>query len=396
MTVLVDRRAELGDQPVVHALIVGVSAYRHLPNGAGEPAAKDFGMKQLSSTALAAFKMSRWLLEHQDRLPAPLATCRLLLSPSPAELQVEAGLAGLADPPALDNFLTAADAWRADCSTHHDNIALFYFAGHGVQRSRDDAVLLLEDFGARGGGALRNTVDTNTLFNGMSPSADRPEMARTQLFFVDACRNRPAEFSNTELMGTTPVFDIELSDRDDRRAPVFYAAVPGSLAAGIRGQQTLFNRALLACLDGAAAQPVEEDGGVRWQVTVHSLSEALDRQIKELNRQLGADQDFTVWGHLKEATICVLPEPPQVEIVLEIEPLDALPVTGVEVRDAFGKLVWRLKAPLKPHPFQRSLPAGIYQFSARIKPPRDGLADVRLPFQQVAPPSHRVKVKVSP
>jgi Caspase domain len=395
MALLVDRRTELGSQPVLHALIGGVSAYRHLPNGSGEPAAKDFGMQQLSSTALAAFKMARWLLDHQDRLPVPLATCRLLLSPSPAELQVEAGLAGLADPALLDNFLAAADAWREDCSTHRDNIALFYFAGHGVQRSRDDAVLLLEDFGARGGGALRNAVDTNTLFSGMSPSAGRPEMARTQLFFVDTCRNRPAEFSNTELMSTTPVFDIELSDRDDRRAPIFYAAVPGSLAAGIRGQQTLFSLALLACLDGAAAEPVEEEGGVRWHVTVHSLSEALDREIKELNEQKHADQDFTVGGQAKEAMICVLPEPPQVELVLEIDPLDALPVTHVKVRDASLKLVCNLKAPLAPHPFQRSLPAGIYQFSAQIKPPGDSLHDVQL-LEQLRPSRHHVKLKVRP
>jgi hypothetical protein len=33
----------------LHALVVGVSAYMHLPDGTGEAAPRDYGMKQLSA-----------------------------------------------------------------------------------------------------------------------------------------------------------------------------------------------------------------------------------------------------------------------------------------------------------------------------------------------------------
>src|SRR2546422_10325560 len=97
MTLIFDNRANLQGKPGLHALIAGVSAYPHLPAGTGTPAPDSFGMQQLSSTALSAYKMYRWLEGWQNRLRIPLATCRLLLSPSQDEATVEPRLSGLAE-----------------------------------------------------------------------------------------------------------------------------------------------------------------------------------------------------------------------------------------------------------------------------------------------------------
>src|SRR5690348_285562 len=91
MSLLFDRRSALGDAPQLHALIVGVSRYRHLPGGDGPEAEMTFGMRQLTSTALSGFRVLEWLQRRKDRLSRPLATARVLLSPSGLERQVEPG-----------------------------------------------------------------------------------------------------------------------------------------------------------------------------------------------------------------------------------------------------------------------------------------------------------------
>src|SRR5205823_5326133 len=127
MSLVLDNRAGLAGKPGLHALIVGVSGYPHLPvPGAGAPPAEAFGMYQLSSTSLAAYRVYRWLLDEAQGLPVPLATCRLLLSPSADELAAEGHLAGLGSASTVDNFLVDAAGWRTDASSSDDNMTLFY------------------------------------------------------------------------------------------------------------------------------------------------------------------------------------------------------------------------------------------------------------------------------
>jgi hypothetical protein len=303
-----DNRANLQDQPSLHALIVGISSYQYLPKEKEPHMPEHLGMRQLSSTALSAYKIYRWLLGHKQNFPVPLATCYLLLTPSLAELSLEWDLLDLSNP-TLDNFLAAATNWRTNASSHEDNIAFFYFAGHGIQRSKDDAVLLLQDFADGIGGTLTKAVEVKNLFNGMAPSIAKPNIARTQLYFIDSCRNFPSRFKAFEWMDVTPVFDIELSGRDDRRAPIFFAAIPGSKAYGLVGEQTLFSKALIECLNGAAAKPgkANKNGQVKRHATVTSLIKKLDEYNHKLNQTEGADQVFTVGGLVKEAVILEIP-----------------------------------------------------------------------------------------
>jgi len=364
-----DRRSELQGQPGLHALIVGVSAYPHLPGGTGTPAPDSFGMQQLSSSALTAYKMYRWLLERQRNLSVPFATCRLLLSPSPEEAPIKPELNSLADSCTLDKFLTAVMDWRSDASSHKDNVTFFYFAGHGVQRSKGDQVLLLEDFGDGIGGTFTKAVNTKNIYNGMVKSITRPNMAQTQLYFVDACTITPSRFKLYEQMETSSVWNIELSGRDDRRASIFYAAVPGSKAYALKGDQTTFSKALLACLNGAAGESEEMDGQQRWYVSIHSLARTLGDYIQESNQTTGAEQEFTLDGMGGDTIILSLDSPPLVDFILELDPPEALPFTKIEVWNDKNELIGRLPAPLNPYPYPGKFPAGIYQIRAIIDPP---------------------------
>src|SRR2546430_1852103 len=246
MIVIFDERNNLGSRPGLHALIVGVSAYLHLPGGTGTPAPESFGMAQLPSSASSAYKVYRWLVERQKYLPVPLATCRLLLSPSPIEAEVEPLLGDQLAPCTLDQFLVAAKQWRDDASTHRDNVTFFYFAGYNLQKSENEEVLLLENFGDGIGGILRNTVSVNNLFNGMMRHHLRPQMARTQLYFIDVCRALPAQNKQQfERMNPTDVFDVEVTELDNRAASIFYAAIPSDQVDPSQSGLTLFSKPLL-------------------------------------------------------------------------------------------------------------------------------------------------------
>jgi len=366
-----------GEGPGLHALIIGVSAYPDLPKTNEPLEPRHYGMRQLSSTSLAAYRIYEWLTAPATKLPAPLSTCRMLLMPSADEINTEPALNAFTNPWKTIDVQRVASQWRDDAAESRNNMTLFYFAGHGVQRNIGDSVMLLPGFGDSIGGTLKDAIDTANITAGMAPTPTRPNIAQTQVYFVDACRILPDEFRKFERLPTAPVFNLELNSRDDRRAPIFYAAIPGTFANGIRGQQTLFSKALLECLKGAAAEATEEEdarGNVKWRVSVHSLDKALDARIKALNRALDANQEYDPGGSQKDADICYLESPPEVSVTLQVDPLAAAAFGKLEVRDYQDQPVCAI-SPIHPHPWKKNLPAGNYKINVIFSPPHPPFRD---------------------
>lgn len=388
MSLVFDARNSLAGQAGMHALVVGVSWYPFLAGGSS-PVADPWGMGQLTSTASTANKILEWL--RAAHLPVPLATCRLLVSPSAGE----AALAGIAEPATVDNLLKDADEWRQDASTNRENVTLFYFAGHGIQRTKEDAVLCLQDFRKTPGPALRQTVDLATIRTGMSPAPRRDEIARTQFYFVDACRVQPAEQSKFEPMETSSVFDKDLAGEDDRCSPIFYSSISNHAALALPGEQTLFSTALLDCLRGAAGDSLGDDaaGNPLWGVSVAGLNRALEMRIVDLNREFGADQTYTTGGQFADAIVCLLPGAPMVDVAISIDP-EAACAVGQLVVMADGNVVRVTKpAPVAPHPIREQLPAGLYNVLVSFSPPTPPFVN-RARFQTARAPRANWKVRV--
>lgn len=384
MGLVFDRRTALSGAPGLHVLIIGVSAYPYLPNAGGPATAASYGMKQLASPALAAYRFYEWLTSKDARFPVPLATCRMLLCPSAAETATEPKLAAFAGSWGVNEVAVDATDWRVDANNVPEGSTLFYFAGHGARRTQRDSVLLLPEFAKpNSGGALSRCIDTQTLRDGMAPTATFPNIARTQLYFVDACRIDPQEFRKFEKQATYPVFDTEISDRpDDRQAPVFYAAIPGAPAVGLAGQTTIFNKALLECLKGAAGEAMEEDtaGNVPWRVSVFSLNKNLPKVIADLNEEFGTEQDYEP-GIARDITLCNLPAAPKVKVTLELDPAAAAVAGRLDVRDYKGHLTWQLSPPLQQQLLTRILDAGQYAFDVSF----DGAGSGFLNFHRLWP-----------
>jgi hypothetical protein len=401
MTLVLDERAALQGQPRLHVFIAGVSYYTHLPGGdPQQKAAKAYGMQQLSSTALTAYKVYRWLVEHGDQLPLPLATVRLLLSPAQAELDAEPGMVGLADRCTRRNFAVEAHGWRTDASLSNDDMTLFYFAGHGVQRQKDDAVMLLENFADPFDGPLTNAVAIENFFNGMAPPTDPAQkVARKQLYFLDSCRIAPGEFRASEWMNVPDLWAPDRNGPDNRLASLFFAAIPGTKAYALRLQQSVFSLALFKCLEGSGGEPMEEDeqGQVRWRVNVYSLARGLDAELKKLNEQLRCEQSYEPGRRFNDITVSYLKAPPSVSVSFEIDPADALPYIAVEVMNHENNAVWSLPPPVDPNPYVGDLPAGVYSFRARVAQnpgaPAPSLTDF-VRNRQIIPPQVTLKARV--
>ena len=391
----------------IHALIAGVSYYKHLPGGDGPPAKHNWGLPQLSATALTGYKIYRWLIDRRKQLSKKLATVRLLLSPSAAEApkitegmaEIRQALTGegvtLIDTPSpctLENFTAEARDWREDAISDIDdsNMTFFYFAGHGIQRKNNDPVLLLEDFGNPRAGMVAKTVEFNALFEGMVPLRDPlRKMARTQLYFVDACRVRPEDLSQFHFPSIADIFDVELGGEDKRSAPVFYATVSNTKAYAKSGQQTLFSEALIDCLDGFAGTATNEedaDGYAKYAVSIYSLAEALNAKMESI-RSLNVDQEFYPTSAGRDDVIVNLTKPPEVECTLHVEPDPAARLVSVNLQDSLGALVpgWSL-APVDPNPYRGPLRAGFYHLEAKIvNPPQPPYVDRKKQIVNISP-----------
>ncbi|MEA2339453.1 MAG: hypothetical protein QOE82_3460, partial [Thermoanaerobaculia bacterium] len=325
MALLDDHRDKLNGGPGIHAFIAGVSDYRHLGGGSDTAAKETYNFQALKSTARTAWLFYDWLKKADDakRLPLPLATVHLLLSPSKSEPELAA--VG-ADRCSWQNFADDADSWRTCASASNDDMALFYFAGHGIDRNAQESLLLMDDVGAKGGVFLNRAVDVLHLWAGMAPQPDAAKsIARKQFYFIDACRTPISELRNFKMEGIPGLWDIPLDSNDDRAAPIFYGAVPGAAAYASNETQTLFSKALLDCFDRLGAEePEVGDPDERWRVTVTSLTRRLPDAITDVRNQFKVAQDWAPGGLPKEATFVFLNDRPLTTVTMSIDPPEAM------------------------------------------------------------------------
>jgi len=334
--------------PGCHAFIVGISAYPHLT----KPSVLSLGLKPLPSAARSAAAVYDWI--RTAKLAVPLASIRMLLSPVEEELlDVEAS------PCTLDNFIRDAYDWRAAAARNKSNLTLFYFVGHGFSPTQGEQLLVLQDFGDGVGPMLRNTVSVNNIVYGMAPDVSG-EIARTQLYFIDANRLRLGSLPEYQTMNGTAVFDAPLRGIDDRVAPVFYATSPDAPAYTYSKAQTLFSQAMIEGLNGEAVQTTE-DG--KWCVSVLSLARYLPTRVQQLAAKGAVSQAVGVEGALGEAVISYPSETPLAEITVDFEPVAAGDTVEIEMLDGDGETIggWARHGPS----LVAKVPAGLYQIAVK-------------------------------
>ena len=329
-------------------------------------------------------------MDAEGRLPLPLGSVRLLLSPSDAE----------DDLPKVPectwkNFSDEAEAWRKAAARNDKNLTFFYYTGHGLQLPPARSILLMSDFGGPGGAELEYAVELDHVMQGMvPPSAALGQIARTQFYFVDACRTPAVELSDLE--PAHKIWKTPPAGADDRTRPVYFGAPPGVAANALPGKQTLFSEALMECFDGLAAIG-PEGNDPRWLLTSLSLTEGLKVAIERVNKKYeekGAKQSFQPLPSDK-ATLLYFNEPPLVEVEFKIEPDAAVQLFKVDVADDEANPLFSID-PIAPHPHIRKLRAGQYIFRAQLLNGPHPVYRSRTKALPVKPPTVPWTAKVSP
>src|SRR5713226_9988227 len=128
-----------------HALVIGVADYLHLPGGsqyANAPAKNTFGLPRLDSPHVSAISVAN-LLRTLSNKQTPIGTIEVVLSP--ATYTDAQGLQSAVDLATMSNITSAFVAWSHRASANADNVAIFFFCGHGFEN--EFMILPPADFG---------------------------------------------------------------------------------------------------------------------------------------------------------------------------------------------------------------------------------------------------------
>jgi len=358
----------------MHALIAGVSDYPNLPiadpENRGDIAAPHFGLRKLASPAFSAFRLARALSLWAPTLAVPLATIRLLLSPSIEENLANSPTAQRAGRASWDNFAAAASAWRDDVATHRDNMAFFYFGGHGLQRYVQDQIVLMDEFGDGRGAPLRHGVESHRLIRGMVPCDHFPNMGRRQMFLFDACRITPLAKITKDVERVGDIWTVYDTEVDDRDCAILYASSPGESSYSNRGGKTVFCRAFINAVNRFAAESAGSAmAGTKrpWKVSAPSLASSIGALIKDDPTPF-KEQNLHPMGGSRDFIFRELRRAPRVKTVFRVEPSIVHKRASLSLRDQDLALVCETGAPIAPYPYQPTLYAGLYSSELEVRP----------------------------
>jgi len=364
---LVDNRAALGDEPGLHALVVGISAYPHLNPLGQPPLPQHLGLTQISGPALSAWRLAKTLQAPPagSRWPRPLKTLRLMVLPDQEDIAADPTLADHGTPePTHANFATAAHAWRQDASEHRDGMTLLYFAGHGLQDGEGEDAMVLADFGAGPDSSFSGCARVMNVFNGMVASRMREDIALTQFFFVDSCRLRPTALDDFDIGPPPSVFALELRRTESRRAPIIFAAPSGTAAITRRGQLTFFAEAMLEALSVGATEPIPDPADPQrklWCVTTVPLTEAIEMH----QRSKGRLSPLYCAGAFKDVPLLMLGAPPPVDLEVRVTSPALAAAHDLVLEELPPGVASDTLQPVLPPPRTIRIPAGIRTWRLR-------------------------------
>ena len=342
-------------RPRMHALVVGVGAYRYL-KGANPPSTdwpwRNLG--QLTCPPRSAEAVGRWLLSNQTRdAVKPLGSLEMVASPP---LRLSTGRSrrprfGMdVEAATFEHFQDSLDRWYRRCNANVGNIGFFYFSGHGIQT--DTLALLLEDAGKNPLRFFDEAFDFDGLYDGMAQCK-----AGIQCYFVDACRSHPAA-EEWQMVRPRQLIqsEFQLLYRD---APRIFSTGDGQQAYGTPGECTEFTKALLTALDGCGAERSPQGGA--WQVTTDSIGKAI-RQLLERDSQ--APAPFQNDGGARGGAIRTLPGAPIVPFRLGCRPEEALAIADMQLIEGISRRVEAKRDIPECQAWESKIRADKYHFEA--------------------------------
>lgn len=346
---------EIKSEAQTHVLIIAVGGYPYLSGGARTIPQTLNGLNQLGQltsppVSAEAFYEKVMQLHQTGSWSKPLGSVELLLSDAPGGRPVLPGLPH--DPATLANIKTAYRSWKNRCDTRADNVAIFFFCGHGLQK--DDHYLLPEDFGSDPADPWSSCFAFD-----MTRRAFHNCKADTQCFFVDSCRQVTAEML-TFALSISPLESPSMFTSDCQYNLTLKAAAPNEAAYGKKNEASFFTQALLNAMTGYGARP---HNGI-WAVQMGMIA-------ANINAYMGYIKPSEVYkqrcvSYSSDSTAIIqFAAPPEVKLLVSCDPAAALAHAELSYFNTKTKRTEK-RAPA-PDPWELDLPAGIYRLNATFQ-----------------------------
>lgn len=342
-----------GNDPQTHVLIIGVGGYPFLKDGEKQKeqsfeSAKILGQLTSPPVSAEAFYNTVMKLNAADAWIKPLGSVDVLISPSvendPALFSGQA-----LERANLNNIKRTYREWKRRCNSHPDNVAIFFFSGHGVEQG--EHVLLSEDFGEY----PENPWEGSFAFDRTRRSFFTCK-ANTQLFFIDACRLINSDMLMTEIP-LNPIDPPGLTATDCLYNLTQKATAPNQGAYGKNNSVSFYTEALIKALEGGAL--TNENG--EWTIATGTLSSKMNYFIKMVSDVGVPDQRCnSITSDVTD--ILRFNEPPNIDLTITCTPNKAHCLANLSCHNPQTTFSQR-RGP-GPDPWRVSIKPGIYLVKA--------------------------------
>jgi len=260
------------DAPQTHVLIIGVGHYPYGQRGSRPTTPDGEYIRQLSSPPASARRLADWFIRDFSNVDRRLGSVAMLLS----EQEAPSPYASPANPAAVTelplathvNVAAAAKNWINRLKQNKNNMAIFYFCGHGMAWN-NNTTMLFRDFGQDENNPIAEAADVRQLTDTMKNCP-----AIYQAFFIDCCRTREDDLLQGQDVIGTPLVFLPIRARehaDTRLQAIFHATSEDRPASGRRNNPSLFAEALMEGMSLVAADNTTGD----WVVKTGSLADTI-------------------------------------------------------------------------------------------------------------------------
>lgn len=350
MTLYFENPETQGEGPQTHALVIGVGGYPHLSN---PDVIEQVGLlNELTSPPRSAIAFAEFMKEtHRSWLP-PVGTIELVLSAAkdddcfvPENATLDA---------TLDTVKKAFQRWFERCNQNEDNMSVFYFCGHGVEKQYP--ILLTEDFGENAGNPFDGA------FNFLKTKLAMFQCkARRQLHFVDACRITTKKMEEYDV-GAQPLRTPKSNSKDPGLLLHARGAARNELAYGPENDVSYFTQALIKTLGGVASE--ESHDGSAFEVKTTLIQDKIEKIMDRFDRAAAAEKSRTSVENTDSGTILRLDEP-ICDLQVVCAPFEATDHAQLSCRFAGdGQLIAHES---ECEPLKVEVPRGIYDIAARFQ-----------------------------
>jgi len=235
------------------------------------PELKDLG--QLTSPMASVSFMYEKMVEYNTKNVwcQKLGSIEILVSPPPSAAPLIPGK--IIENASLANIQNAYFSWKGRCDEDEDNVALFYYCGHGFQKKYH--FLLADDFGEK---------PQNPWLGAFNFDATRDAFfsckAKTPIFIVDACRQITIEMLKNDVT-VAPIENPSLFNPEESKNHLtLKATASGQSAYGKKNKPSYFVQAVISGLDGLVAKQDENDD---WLIFTGDLSNYIHSLLDLIN-----------------------------------------------------------------------------------------------------------------